>query len=45
MFPEKFLRFRAMRPIDDVEQIALLEEIIENAKYEHLSSDHDRFTG
>lgn len=43
MFPEKFLRFRAMRPIDDVEQIALLEEIIENAKYEHLSSDHDRF--
>ncbi|MDQ1343555.1 MAG: helicase, partial [Patescibacteria group bacterium] len=43
MFPEKFLRFRAMRPIDDVEQIGLLEEIIENARYEYLSSDHDRF--
>lgn len=43
MFPEKFLRFRAMRPVDDVEQISLLEEIIENASYEHLSSDHDKF--
>ncbi len=43
MFPEKFLSFRAMRPIDEVEQIAMIEEIVENARYEFLSSDHDRF--
>jgi DNA helicase-2/ATP-dependent DNA helicase PcrA len=43
LFPEKFLSFRAMRPIDEVEQIALLEEILEAARYESLTSDHDRF--
>ena len=42
MYPEKFLRFRAKKSLDDVEQIELFEEILLSIKYEALSSDYDR---
>lgn len=42
-FPEKFLEYRATRPIDEIEQIEIFEEIIENSKFKYLSSDFDKF--
>lgn len=42
-FPEKFLEYRAMRPIDEIEQIEILENILENSNFEALSSEYDKF--
>ncbi|EKE29887.1 MAG: UvrD/REP helicase [uncultured bacterium (gcode 4)] len=43
MFPEKFLEYRAFRTLDDIEQIELYENIIDEWKYEALSSDYDKY--
>lgn len=43
MYPEKFLRFRAMTMLDDIEQISIFEKIIESSKFEFLYSDYDKF--
>lgn len=42
-FPEKFLEYRALRSIDDIEQIEILELIIDSGNYEALSSQFDKY--
>ncbi|EKE27500.1 MAG: hypothetical protein ACD_3C00198G0014 [uncultured bacterium (gcode 4)] len=43
MFPEKFLEYRAFRTLDDIEQIELFENIIDEWKFEALSSEYDKY--
>lgn len=40
--PERFLAFRASRPIDEIEQIEILESLLDTGHYEVLVSDYDK---
>ncbi|MDD2487211.1 MAG: ATP-dependent DNA helicase [Candidatus Gracilibacteria bacterium] len=42
-FPEKFLQYRAIKPIDDVEKIEIFEQILDNSDYKMIKSDYDRY--
>lgn len=43
MFPEKFLKFRALRPIDEIEALEILEQVIDWGDFKALRSDYDKY--
>ncbi|EKE26018.1 MAG: hypothetical protein ACD_4C00467G0002 [uncultured bacterium (gcode 4)] len=42
-FPEKFLQYRAIRPIDDVEKIEIFEGILDDSEYSLIKSEYDPY--
>lgn len=42
-FPEKFLQYRAKKPIDDVEKIEIFEQILDENDYKSIKSEYDKY--